>query len=131
VHAAVLVGDKSFKTATQVLATPKRIAATSKPDLVALQFPEFTTLLMPAQEKALGTSSLQWKKLGLKTVTIRPAFKSAEFNYFLKNRIQQLTSFVKARYPGVKVVVVGYKHTDGSIFGDVPLGQRGINVTAK
>jgi uncharacterized repeat protein (TIGR02543 family) len=131
VHAAVLVGDKSYKTAVQMLRTPKKNAASSIPEVVTLQFPEFTTLLLPAQEKALGAAALQWKKLGLKTVSIAPAFKSAEYNYFLNDRITQLTNFVKSRYPEVKVVVVGYQYKDGRLFGDVPVGQRGINLTAK
>jgi hypothetical protein len=131
VHAAVLVGDKSYKTAVQMLRTPKKNVASAKPDVVSLQFPEFTTMLLPAQEKALGASVLQWKKLGLKTVSIAPAFRSSEFNYFLNDRISQLTDFVKSKYPGVRVVVVGYKYTDGRLFGDVPVGLRGINLTAK
>jgi hypothetical protein len=103
----------------------------SKPDVVSLQFPELTTMLLPAQEKALGASALQWKKLGLKTVSIAPAFRSAEFNYFLNDRITQLTDFVQSRYSGVKVVVVGYQYKDGRIFGDVPIGQRDITLTAR
>jgi uncharacterized repeat protein (TIGR02543 family) len=131
VHAAVLVGEKSYKTAVQMLRTPKKNVASTKPEVVTLQFPEFTTLLLPAQEKALGAAVLQWKKLGLKTVSIAPQFKSAEYNYFLNDRISQLTNFVKSMYPAVKVVVVGYQYKDGRLFGDVPVGQRGINLTAK
>jgi hypothetical protein len=126
-----LVGEKSYKTAVQMLRTPKKNVVSSKPEVVTLQFPEFTTLLLPAQEKALGAAVLQWQKLGLKTVSIAPAFKSAEYNYFLNDRITQLTNFVQSRYPEVKVVVVGYQYKDGRLFGDVPVGQRGINLTAK
>lgn len=131
VHAAVLVGDKSYKTAVQMLRTPKKNVANTKPDVVTLQFPEFTTVLLPAQEKALGASVLQWKKLGLKTVVITPEFKKPDYNYFLNDRINQLTDYVKSRLPGVKVVVVGYEYTDGRLIGDVPMGQRGITLTAR
>ena len=131
VHAAVLVGDKSYKTAVQMLRTPKKNVVSSKPDVVSLQFPEFTTMLMPAQEKELGASVLQWKRLGLGTVLISPAFKTSEFNYFVNDRITQLTDFVQSRYSGVKVVVVGYQYKDGRIFGDVPVGQRDITLTAR
>ena len=74
---------------------------------------------------------MQWQKLGLKTVSIAPAFKSAEYNYFLNDRITQLTNFVQSRYPEVKVVVVGYQYKDGRLFGDVPESERNINLTAK
>jgi hypothetical protein len=131
VHAAVLVGEKSYKTAVQMLRTPMKIVASTKPDVVTLQFPEFTTVLLPAQEKVLGASVLQWKKLGLKTVVISPEFKKSEYNYFLNDRIKQLTDYVKSRFPEVKVVVVGYEYTDGRLIGDVPMGQRGITLTAR
>jgi hypothetical protein len=131
VHAAVLVGDKSYKTAVQMLRTPKKNVANTKPDVVTLQFPEFTTVLLPAQEKALGASVLQWKKLGLKTVVIAPSFKKSEYNYFLNDRIAQLTDFLKSNYLGVKVQVVGYQYKDGRLFGDVPVGKRDITLTAR
>lgn len=131
VHAAVLVGEKSYKTAVQMLRTPKKNLASTKPDVVTLQFPEFTTVLLPAQEKALGASVLQWKKLGLKAVVIAPSFKKSEYNYFLNDRIAQLTDFLKSNYLGVKVQVVGYQYKDGRLFGDVPVGQRDITLTAR
>jgi uncharacterized repeat protein (TIGR02543 family) len=131
VHAAVIVGDKSYRTAVQTLNTPKKLTTSLKPEVVSLQFPEFTTFLLPAQERALTAAVEQWKKLGVKNVSLSPAFKDSEYNFFLSDRLFTITAFIKERMPKAKIAVVGYSYTDGRRFGDVPVGQLGIKITAR
>lgn len=138
IHAAVIVGGKSFKTAVQALQTPKRAAKPSNPvklvetksSSTTLNFAFNDTVLRTVFESNILGNIVRWKREGYKTITVSSNMNDDAFNYFVDTRLHLVYNFIKAQETGMQIVIVT-PQSGKRVVGDRPDNQRGIVVTAK